>query len=110
MNNEQIRNERETFIQGYLFGCLKSLKTFDAIKYVKDLDSGNEYIRITDRLGGKAHLNITNETNADVFMEVSRLVLNTSDASVRLPETLVKGEEELMRIADLFENRGGLYE
>ena len=110
MNNTQIRDERETFIQGYLFSCLKSLKTFDAIKYVKDLENGDEYIRITDRLGGKAHLNITEKPNDDVFAEVSRLVLNSRDASIRLPETLVRDESELMHIADLFESRGGLYE
>lgn len=110
MNSTQFRDNRETYIQGYLFGCLKALKTFDAIKYVKDLDNGEEYIRITDRLGGKAHLNITGIGNDDVYAEVSKYVLYFRDPTIGLPETLVKTEAELMRIADLFESRGGLYE
>ena len=102
--------DRYTYIQGHLFSCLKAFETFDAIAYVKDSESGDEYVRITDRLGGRGHLKITNLSNDGVFREVARIVLNSSDASVRLPQTLVTNEPELYKIADLFDSRGAHYE
>ena len=102
--------DRLEYIQGHLFSCLKAFKSFDAIKYVTDSESGAEYVRITDRLGGRGHLNVTGIGNDDIFREVSRLVLNSADASVRLPESLVTDEMELFYIADLFDNGGVDYE
>ena len=102
--------DRLEYIQGHLFSCLKAFKTFDAIKYVKDTENGNEYVRITDRLGGRGHLNVTGLGEDGIYKEVSRLVLNMDDASIRLPETLVTDELELFYIADLFDNGGVDYE
>ena len=106
----QSQLERTEYVQGHLFGCLKALKTFDAIRYIKDLGSGREYIRITDRLGGKAHLDVTGKEKDEILEDVMRLFLNSKDASICLPDSLVTAEDELMHIADLIENGGGLYE
>ena len=106
MTKSQVFSERRTFIEGYLFTCLKTMPNFETIKYVKDAKTDAEYIRITDYLGGKVYLDITGESDAEIFMDVARIVISSEDDKVSLPKSVVVEIEKMRAISFLFRNGG----
>ena len=106
MNKTQIFTERRTFIEGYLFACLKSLDKFEAIRYAKAPSTDAEYIRITDYIGGKVYLDITAKTDAEVFIDVARIVLASVDENVSYPTSLIVDKDKRFAVSYLFRAGG----
>ena len=106
MNKAQIFTERRTFIEGYLSACLKSLEKFEAIRYAKAPSTDAEYIRITDYVGGKVYLDITAKTDAEVFIDVARIVLASVDDTVTYPTSLIVDENKRFSVSYLFRAGG----
>ena len=102
----ELKNERRMYIEGYLFSCLKVFPQFDAIKYAKDIQTRNEYVRITDILGGKCFLNITGKNEGDVFIAVSTIVLMSTLGIKTPPKELIVDIEEKKKVAPLFKAKG----
>lgn len=102
MTKSQLFNERITLIQGDIFSCLKTLPNFEAIKYVKDPNTDREYVRITDYIGGKVYLEITGKSDADVFIDIARMVLCAVADDVAPPETIITDNDEKSRVSHFF--------
>lgn len=105
MTKSQLFNERVSLIQGHISSCLETLPNFEAIKYVKDTNTDREYIRITDYVGGKIYLEISGKSDADVFLDVARMVLCAVSDDVTPPESIVLDNDEKARISYFFRPR-----
>lgn len=98
----ELNNPRRLYVEGHLFSCLKVFPMFEAVKYVKDINTKEEYIRITDSVGGKCYLDITKRTEGDIFLDVAQIVLMSTGEVKRPPESLVVDLERKKEIAPLF--------
>ena len=98
----ELKNERRLYVEGHLFSCLKVFPVFEAVKYAKDINTKQEYIRITDSVGGKCYLEITGKSEADIFIAVATIVLMSIGTVKNPPEELIVDIETKKEIAPLF--------
>lgn len=98
----ELKNERRLYVEGHLFSCLKVFPVFEAVKYAKDINTKQEYIRITDSVGGKCYLEITGKAEADIFIAVATIVLMSVGTVKNPPEELIVDIETKKAIAPLF--------
>ena len=101
----ELKNERRMYVEGHLFSCLKVFPQFDAIKYAKNIDTREEFLRITDVLGGKCFLDITGETEADIFIAVATIVLMSTLGIKTPPKELIIDLDKKKAVAPLFRVR-----
>lgn len=104
----ELKNERRLYVEGHLFSCLKVFPVFEAVKYTKDVQSKREFVRITDSVGGKCYLEITDKKEADIFIAVATIVLMSVGLVKRPPEELIVDIELKKAIAPLFKVESGV--
>lgn len=81
---------------------LKPMKDFEAIRYAMKPVTSQEYIKISDTLGGYVYLDVTGETLSDILKDVCRVVLNAELNVMHFPKRLIHDRDQLREIAPLF--------
>lgn len=81
--------------------ALMALTGFADVQYARSYITDEEYIRISDKVGGVAFLDVTAKTNGEILKDVCRVVL-LDDPKHTLPEGLITDKAEMIRIAPLF--------
>ena len=105
--NQFQNNERRLLVEGIVQSFLKLLPLTDAVKYAKNINTNEEFIRITNVLGSKYFIDITDKDNADVAVEVSHLVLLGAGLTKKPPKGYIRDIEKKKEIAPLFKSREG---
>ena len=99
------KNERRVYIESHLFNCLKVFPQFDAIKYAKNIEAREEFVRITDILGEKCFLDVTGKNEGDIFLAVATIVLMSTLGIKQPPKELIVDIEKKKAVAPLFKAR-----
>lgn len=95
------KDEKKKYVED-LNIMLKPMKDFDEIKYAAKPVTCEEFIKISDKLGGYVYLDITGETCQDILKDVCRVVLNSELSVIHFPKRLIHDRDQLREIAPLF--------
>lgn len=95
MATKQIFKEKESYIND-LNKALKPLHDFNSIEYARNALNDNEYIKVSDTIGGCQFLDATGMSLEDVLIDVSQLVLG------KVPASMVMTRDDKRKIAPLF--------
>ena len=95
MATKQIFKEKESYIND-LNKVLKPLHDFNRIEYARNAITDNEYVKMSDIMGGCQFLDVTGMSLEDVLIHVSILVLGY------FPASIIKNRESKRKVARLF--------
>jgi len=98
-DTEYYRNRR-AYIEG-LWSGLKSFGDLESIQYAWSIKKDGEYIRIQDSINNDIYLHIEGLTNAEVYRQIAKVVLQ-GDFEGCVPERLITDIAEKRSIAPLF--------
>lgn len=107
-NNTTTRGAYFSLRRNYIEGlqvALAPVRDFDQIRYARSYSTEEEFVKISDTIGGSCFLNVTGLSNAEVFREVCKAVLIDDLKADRSPSSLILDTNKKRQIAPLF--RGG---
>ena len=76
--------------------ALAPLTDFDKVQYARSGVAGYEFIKISDKLGGAAFIDVTGDTEEEVLKKIAQVILG------QIPHGTVIGRDRLRKIAPLF--------
>ena len=75
---------------------LSALTDFEALEYARDPITGEEFIRLRDKLGQAFYVNVTGNSEEAILLEVARMTLGTKTIG------FVTSRERIRKIAPMF--------
>ena len=95
MNSGQMFEEKRKYVES-LNDVLKVLEDFDYVKYARSYVTEQEYIKVADKLGGCAFLDVTAMSNECILKEIALIILDS------VPKSCITARNVLRKIAPLF--------
>ena len=102
--NNPIIEEKKKYVES-LHAMLAPLQDFDSIKYARNAITDEEYVKISDTLGGYAYLDVTAMDLESILKDVARVILNGEINGNQFPKSLIYDKEKLRAIVPLFKVR-----
>ena len=94
-------NERKNYVDGLTL-ALAALRDFGSIEYARTYTTEEEYIRITDTIGGCAFLDVTALSRAEILKDVARVMLIDELEGEHFPKSIITDKDKMRQIAPLF--------
>ena len=95
MSRGQVFEEKRKYVES-LNDTLKVVEDFDYIKYGRSCITEQEYIKIADKLGSCAYLDVTAMSNECILKEVAVMLLG------KVPKSYISSIELKREIVPLF--------
>ena len=99
--NKAHYDERKKYVES-LNATLAPIEDFDSIHYGKAAVTNEEYVKISDKLGGYVYINVTADSLEDILMSVARIILNADLEGKHMPKGIITDRQKLREIAPLF--------
>ena len=90
--------EKNRYVES-LNNTLSVMKDFQSVSYAWDALTGQEYVKISDTLGGYACLDVTGAGLEQIFKNIVKTLLSNDR---ELPFGIVHDRQQLRKIAPLF--------
>lgn len=103
--NKAHYDERRNYVES-LNVMLAPIEDFDSIHYGKAPVTNEEYIKISDNLGGYVYINVTADSLEDILMSIARVILNADLEGKHMPKRIITDRQKLREIAPLFKEKG----
>lgn len=95
MSNGKLFDEKRKYVES-LNDVLKVFEDFDYIKYARSYITEQEYVKVVDKVGGCAFLDVTAMSTANVLKEIAVMVLGN------VPKSCIASTDMKRKIAPLF--------
>ena len=93
--------DRKNYVDGLML-ALAPIRDFDAIEYARTYTTEEEFVRITDTIGGCAFLDVTALTKAEILKDIARVLLLDELKGVHFPKSIITDIDRKRQIAPLF--------
>ena len=100
--NKNLYYQKTVYVES-LKQALSAMEDFDDIAYARSSVTEEEYLRITDKIGGVVYIDVTAESNEDILKDVAKIVLN-AETNI-LPKGVITDKPKLREISELFRRK-----
>lgn len=95
MTKGMIYTDKARYVNS-LNATLAPLTDFDKVQYARSVKAGDEYIKIADKLGGAAFIDVTGDSEEELLKKIAQIILG------QIPDGTVISRERKRKIAPLF--------
>ena len=98
--NKSIYNQKAKYVNEVLRCAMLPMEDFGSIEYARSSVTDEEYIRIADKIGSVAYLDVTAESMEDILKSVSKIILGAEITTI--PKGLITDKPKLRQVSALF--------
>ena len=101
--NRSIYNQKAQYVNEVLRCAMLPMDDFGSIEYARCSITEEEYIRVSDKIGGVAYLDVTAESMEDILKNVVKLILGAEMDLI--PKGLITDKPKLKEVSALFRRK-----
>ena len=98
--NKSIYSQKARYVNEVLRCAMLPMEDFGSIEYARSAVTEEEYIRIADKIGSVAYIDVTAEDLENILKTVSKIILGAETALI--PKGLITDKPKLRQVSELF--------